>query len=145
MSAPKPHINDQNRQIIEQFRANGGRSTGGGEESIVLLTHTGRKSGRSYTNPLACVADGDDLIIAGTKGGTPTHPEWYLNLVANPIVTVEWDGQKYSAEAQTVPASPERDRLIGLLSVALPKLPRYEEKTAGVREIPIIRLIRNAD
>jgi deazaflavin-dependent oxidoreductase (nitroreductase family) len=133
------HINDQNRVIIEEVRSNGGESVHG---DIVLITHTGRKSGRSYTNPLAGAADGDNVIIAGTKGGVPEHPQWYLNLTDNPQVTVEWKGQTYPAIAETVNEPTERQRLIEVLTPALPKLPRYEEKTAGKREIPIIRLVR---
>src|SRR5712692_6623251 len=98
---------------------------------LVLITHLGRRSGRRYTNPLACVVDGDALIIAGTKGGLPEHPEWYLNIATNPVVSVEWDGERYQAEAQTIPDGPERDRLAGILSEVITALPRYQEKTAS--------------
>ena len=141
MSTP-PHINDHNRENIEKFRANGGQLIDRGMP-LVLITHVGRKSGRSYTNPLTCAVDEDGTVVIGaTKGGLPTHPDWYLNIEKDPMVTVEWAGEQYRAEAQTVPAGPERERLVALLTTSLPALPRYEEKTAGIRLIPIIRLVR---
>jgi deazaflavin-dependent oxidoreductase (nitroreductase family) len=141
MSTTRPHINDHNREIIERFRANGGRLTDSGMP-LVLLTHLGRISGRTYTNPLACATDGDDLIIAATMGGLPENPQWFRNVSANPRVTVEWNGEEFPAEARTVPAGSERDRLAGLLSEVITALPRYEQKAGGRREIPIVLLVR---
>ena len=141
MSSSRPHINDHNRAMIERFRVNGGRLTDSGMP-LVLITHVGRTSGRNHTNPLACAIDGDDLIIAATMGGLPENPQWYRNISAHPRVTVEWNGEKYSAQARTVPAGSERDRLAGLLSQVITALPRYEQRTAGRREIPIVRLVR---
>jgi deazaflavin-dependent oxidoreductase (nitroreductase family) len=141
MSSSRPHINDHNREIIERFRANGGRLTDSGMP-LVLITHVGRMSGRNHTNPLACAMDGDDLIIAATMGGLPENPQWYRNISAHPRVTVEWNGEKFPAQARTVPAGSERDRLAGVLSQVITALPRYEQRTASQREIPIVRLVR---
>jgi deazaflavin-dependent oxidoreductase (nitroreductase family) len=141
--SPRVHINDRNRELVEQFRAAGGHGPAG-EYPMVLITHVGRRSGESRTNPLAAVADGNDVIIAATMGGAPKHPQWYLNVVANPDITVEWEGETFAAHAETVPAGPERERLVAALTPNLPGLPRYQERAAPHREIPIVRLVRQA-
>jgi len=82
--------NDWNKQIIEEFRANDGKVGGHFENMTLLLLHTtGVKSGQPRLNPVAYVKDGDQYVIMASKGGAPTHPDWYYNLVANPQVTVE--------------------------------------------------------
>ncbi|MCW2523403.1 MAG: nitroreductase family deazaflavin-dependent oxidoreductase [Frankiales bacterium] len=141
MTNPPVHIHERNRQITEEFRANGGRLTQEGMP-IMLLTHKGRKSGREYTNPLAFAVDQDEVIIAGTMGGSPKHPEWFLNLEADPAVTVEYDGQTYQGRAEVVTEPADRAHLVELVTQSLPALPRYEEKAAGHRVIPIVRLRR---
>lgn len=81
--------NERNRRVIEEFRANGGRSPSfGADRPLVLLTTTGRKTGRPYTTPVMYLRDGERLVVFASKGGAPTSPDWYHNLVANPAVTV---------------------------------------------------------
>src|SRR5713101_1688775 len=77
--------NEGNRSVIEEFRDNGGR-VGGRLGYMLLLTTTGAKSGRAYTTPLGYLADGDRLVVIASKGGAPTSPDWYHNLVANDTV-----------------------------------------------------------
>jgi deazaflavin-dependent oxidoreductase (nitroreductase family) len=60
---------------------------------VMFLTTTGRKSGRPSTVPLLCLVDGDTIVTVGSKGGMSHHPLWYLNLVANPEVEVEFQGR----------------------------------------------------
>jgi deazaflavin-dependent oxidoreductase (nitroreductase family) len=141
MTNPPLHINERNQQIAEEFRANGGRLDQDGMP-IMLLTHTGRKSGRTLMNPLAYAVDGDEVIIAGTMGGAPKHPDWFLNIEANPAVTVEYDGQAYAGRAEVVTEPSDRAHLVELMTQSLPALPRYEQKAAGHRVIPIVRLCR---
>src|SRR5581483_8146450 len=90
------NINDWNKHIIEEFRANEGKVKGIYEGSqLLLLTTTGRKSGKPYTVPLGYQTDADRfIIIAGS-----TKPNWYLNLVANPQVQVETGKESFTATA----------------------------------------------
>jgi len=82
-----------NQTVIDTYRANGGKVQG--PNPLLLLTTTGRKSGQQRTNPLAYSTDGDRLVVAATKGGAPTNPDWYLNLLTNPIVTVELGTERF--------------------------------------------------
>src|SRR4051812_19164878 len=102
--------NERNRTVIVAFRANNGRANG---PALLLLTTIGRKSGRPHVTPLMYLADGDRFAIIASKGGHPSDPDWYRNLVANPTVTVEVGGETFDTEAQ-VAEPEERDRLFGL-------------------------------
>ena len=82
--------NDWNQRIIAEFRANEGRVGGPFQGGTLLLLHTfWRKSGVERVNPVAYHPDGDRYVIIASKGGAPTHPDWYYNLLANPRVPVE--------------------------------------------------------
>ena len=89
---------ERNRRVIEQFRESGGRPEG---SDLVLLTTTGRRSGRQHTTPLMYLAEGDRVYVIASKGGSPSHPDWYHNLVANPTVTLEVGSERYEAIART--------------------------------------------
>src|SRR5436853_7804838 len=80
--------NEHNHTVIDQFRANGGK-VGDGSVPHILLTTTGVKSGLTRVNPLNYSTDGERIIVIASKGGSPTHPDWYYNLVAHPEVIVE--------------------------------------------------------
>ena len=83
-------VNDWNQKIIEEFRANDGKVGGYFKNMTLLLLHTtGARSGLPRLNPVACMRDGDRYVIIASKGGAPSHPDWYYNLVANPKVHVE--------------------------------------------------------
>src|SRR5215204_200410 len=83
-------VSDFNTAIIEEFRANEGRVGGGfAGAPMLLLHHTGAKSGQERVSPLVYRDLGDSIAIFGSKGGAPTHPAWYLNLAANPETTIE--------------------------------------------------------
>src|SRR5256885_15339556 len=90
-----------NQDIIDQFRANDGEIKEGMFKGapILLLTTRGAKSGTTYTTPLAYTRDGNRLVIIASKGGAPSNPGWYHNLVANPTVTVEVGPEKFEAKA----------------------------------------------
>src|SRR6266576_6578083 len=86
-----------NEAVIEDFRTHHGQITKGPftGRSLLLLTTRGAKSGRERTNPLAYSRDGDNYVVIASKGGGPTHPDWYLNLRANPAVTVELGPERF--------------------------------------------------
>ena len=132
--------NDLNRQVIEEFRANAGRVGGNYEgRPLLLLTTTGRKSGRTYTTPVMYLADGDGYCVFASKGGAPEHPAWYLNLVANPRAIVEVGTERFEARA-TVIGPDERDALYRKQASLYSQFAEYERKTT--RTIPVVRLTR---
>lgn len=134
MSAPS----DYNQTVIETFRANGGVVPG--PNKLILLTTTGAKSGQPRISPLAYSTDGDRLVIAASKGGAPTNPDWYFNLLANPIVTVEQGRETYQARASVVTDESERARLYARHAELMPGFAEYTQKTTRV--IPIVVLER---
>jgi len=132
-----------NEQIIDEFRANGGKVGGPFEGApMVLLTTIGAKSGQPRTMPLTYFPDNDRDLIVASKAGAPTNPDWYHNLVANPDVTVEIGTEKYQARA-TVVAEPERTQLFERIAARNPGFGEYQKKTTRV--IPIIGLERIAE
>ncbi len=132
--------NDWNKQVIEEFRANAGKVGGYFADAKLLLLHTtGAKSGLERVNPTITMKDGDRLIAIASKGGAPTHPDWYYNLVANPEVTVEYGTEKFAARA-TVAEEPERTQLYQQMAETFPAFAEYEQKTDRV--IPVIILTR---
>jgi deazaflavin-dependent oxidoreductase (nitroreductase family) len=132
------NINDFNKNLIAEFRANGGKVGGPFENtSLLLLTTTGAKSGQPRIAPLAYSTDGDRLIIIASKGGAPTNPDWYHNLVANPTVTVEVGNRQYQARA-TVAEGQERERLFMQVSEQMPGFAEYQQKTT--RQLPVVIL-----
>src|SRR5437899_12872757 len=103
-------FNEFNRGIIEEFRTNGGKVGGPFEGApMILITHTGAKSGKTYTTPLVHTTDGDRLVIIASMGGAPTSPAWFHNLVANPTVEVEVGDERFTATA-SVAEGDERQR-----------------------------------
>ncbi len=133
-------MNDYNRRLIEEFRAHGGKVSGYFEHTpLLLLTTTGAKSGERHTTPVAYMPDGDRLLVWASNGGSPTHPDWYHNLVAHPHVTVEVGTETFEAVA-VVTADAERDRLWTQLVAVYPVLAENQAKTT--RQIPVIALSR---
>lgn len=133
-------FNDYNRRLIEEFRANAG-SVGGmfAGMPILLLTTTGARSGQTRVNPLAYSKDGDNHVVIASKGGAPTHPSWYHNLVAHPNVTVEVGNEKFEARAR-VTEGEERARLFAAQAAQMSNFNDYQEKTS--RQLPVIVLER---
>jgi deazaflavin-dependent oxidoreductase (nitroreductase family) len=135
-----PSMNDFNGKIIEEFRANGGKVGPPFEGApMILVNHTGAKSGRSYTTPLVYLPDGEDWVIIASKAGAPTHPDWYHNLKAHPDVTIEVGTEKVAAKATEVTGA-ERDELYARQVAVMPGFAEYAEKAGRV--IPVIRLTR---
>jgi deazaflavin-dependent oxidoreductase (nitroreductase family) len=139
-----PEVNDWNRAIIDEFRANGGKV--GGQFAgapLLLLTTTGAKSGKPRVAPVMYLADGDHLYVFASKAGAPTHPDWYHNLVANPVATVEVGTDRYDVKATPLEGE-ARDRVFALQAERYPGFKEYEEKTKGTRTIPVVALERTA-
>lgn len=132
--------NDWNKKVIEEFRANGGKVAQFGSMPLLLLHHTGAKSGKSYVNPLAYLPDGDRMAVFASMGGAPTNPAWYHNLVAHPEVQVEVDGKPAFAARARVAEGEERDRLYKEQVSRVPVFGEYEAKTKGTRVIPVVVL-----
>lgn len=133
-------MSDYNTQIIEEFRANAGVLGGSWEgRDLLLLTTTGRKSGRAHTTPMVYTRDGDRLLVYASKAGAPTHPDWYLNLVADPKVVVEVGDDRYDAIAAPLEGD-ERDRAFAEQAARNPVFAEYAAKTDRV--IPVVALTR---
>ena len=132
--------NNLNRQVIEEFRTNAGKVGGNYQgRPLLLLTTTGRKTGHTHTTPVMYLADSDGYCVFASKGGAPEHPAWYLNLVANPRVSVEVGTERFDAQA-TVVGQAERDALYRKQASLYGQFAEYERKTS--RTIPVVRLTR---
>ena len=130
--------NDWNKATIDEFRANAGKVGGMFAGKTLLLLHTvGAKSGQERINPVAYVKDGDRLVIIASKGGAPTHPDWYFNIRAHPVVTVEVGTEQFQASA-AIASEPERTRLYNLMVAVMPGFAEYQRKTSRI--IPVITL-----
>ena len=114
---------------------------GGGTGMVptLLLTTSGRKSGRELTLPLIFGRSGEDYVVVASKGGAPEHPAWYFNLVANPNVTVQVKADKFSAHAHTANAE-ERATLWPKMVEIYGPYADYQKKTD--RQIPVVVLKR---
>lgn len=131
-------LNERNKKIIDEFRANGGKVGGRFEGRTLLLLHTtGAKSGQERINPLACIRDGERFVVIASKAGADTNPDWYYNVVANPQVTVEFGTETFQAHA-TVAEEPERTHLYDKMVEVMPGFGEYRLKTTRV--IPVIVL-----
>ncbi len=135
-------MSDFNTQIIEEFRANGGKVGGPFQGAPMILIETiGAKSGAAHTIPLVYSTDGGRFVVIASKNGDPTNPAWYHNLVANPDVNIEIGTEKFKAHA-TVAQGAERDRLFDAQAKMMPGFQDYADKTKGIRTIPVIVLER---
>lgn len=140
---PERDRGSQNRQIIAEFRANGG-IVGGYFDGIplLLLNTTGARSGRPHTTPLSYLADGGRCVVFAAAAGAPASPDWYHNLTANPSVTVETGTEVFEATA-VVTTGEERDALFQRYAALQPQLVLYQSRTT--RQIPVVALSRPED
>jgi deazaflavin-dependent oxidoreductase (nitroreductase family) len=129
---------DFNAQIIEEFHANEGRVGGMFEgATLLLLHHTGAKSGRSRINPLGYRSDEGRYVVFASKAGAPTNPDWYYNLKAQPNVTIEV-GTDTIAVVASEATGEERERLYRTQAERVPQFAEYAKQTDRV--IPVIVL-----
>ena len=128
-----------NENLIDEFRANGGKVSGMfAGAPLLLLTSTGAKSGQPRVAPLAYTTDNGSLVIIASKGGAPTNPDWFHNILANPEVTVELGAESFPARATV--AAAERDRLYDQMAAQMPGFAEYQKNTT--RRIPVVVLER---
>lgn len=106
-----------------------------GHVEQVLLTTTGRRSGAQRTTPLSVLVDGDSLVLIASNGGAARHPDWYLNLVAEPRVTIQRGAEEIPLRARTA-TSAERAVLWPRAVALFGGYARYQERTE--REIPLV-------
>jgi deazaflavin-dependent oxidoreductase (nitroreductase family) len=141
-----PEANDWNDKVITEFRENGGRVGGPFEGApVALVHHKGRKSGRKHVNPLMYLpddADDDTIYVFATKGGAPSHPDWYYNLRAAGQATVERGTETYPVTVRELQGD-ERDRIYDEQARRYPGFADYEKSTAGIRTIPVLELKRS--
>jgi len=133
--------NDYNTKIIEEFRANQGRVGGPwADTTLILIHHTGARSGIQRVLPLGCFPRGDGrFAIVASNGGSPAHPDWYHNLKANPRIMVEVGAQTFTALAEELDDT-ARAELWPKLVASAPNLGEYQARTA--RQIPVFMLTR---
>lgn len=105
--------------------------------TTLLLTVTGRTSGEPRTSPLIFARDGDDYLVVASVGGGPAHPQWYLNLLADPHAEIQVKGERIPVVARTSTAK-ERSRLWEIVADQWPNYDQYQERTERV--IPVVVL-----
>jgi deazaflavin-dependent oxidoreductase (nitroreductase family) len=127
-----------NEPVLSAFRAHAGAVPG--RPPILLLTTRGRRSGEPRVSPLNYSRDGDAYVVIASKGGSPSHPAWYLNLIADPAVTVEVGTESFRARARAA-QEPERTRLYDAQAALMPFFDSYRKRTTE-REIPVVVLER---
>jgi F420H(2)-dependent quinone reductase len=126
--------------MVWLYRRSGGRVAGTMKGApVLLLTTTGRRSGRPWTTPVIYQADGDGWVVIASNGGQPRHPAWWLNLRANPAGTIEIRRESVPVTATAVDGA-ERDRLWQVMTAVYPGYDGYAARTT--RRIPVVRLSR---
>ncbi len=133
-------VNEWNKQIIAEFRANGGKVGGQFEgASMILVHHVGAKSGVERVSPMVYFPDGGRMLIVASAAGAPKNPDWYHNLKANPRVDVEVGTETFPVVVEELPPA-ERDEKWAHITSAAPGFAEYQEKTSRV--IPVLALSR---
>ncbi len=137
-------MNDYTRMIMEDMRANGGRITTGPLAGVpaLILTTTGARTGLPRTAVVDYTRDGDGYVIAASKGGAPTNPGWYHNIVADPHVMVEVNGERFEAIAR-ITTDAERDRLWDRHAQTIPVFQTYPAKTERLIPVLVLRRARS--
>jgi deazaflavin-dependent oxidoreductase (nitroreductase family) len=132
-------VNDWNKKIIEEFRSNDGKVGGPFDGHLLLLLHhKGAKTGTERISPLAAQELGDGgWAVFGSKGGAPTNPDWYYNLLANPDARIEVGTEAFDVKARPAQGD-ERERIWTTQKEIMPGFAQYEKQTS--REIPVIVL-----
>lgn len=133
-------MNDFNEQIMAEFRANGGE-VGGPFTGVpmVIVHHKGARSGIVRHAPLAYLPNGDEVVIFASKGGDPTNPAWYHNLIANPDTVMELGTELVPVRVREA-IGVERDELFERQKKAMPPFADYEARTSRI--IPVLVLER---
>ncbi|GLP75931.1 hypothetical protein TUM20983_30410 [Mycobacterium antarcticum] len=133
-------LEDFNRGVVEEFRANGGKVGGpfaGGD--LLLLHTTGAKSGTPRLSPLSYLTVDDRMLIVGSYAGAPKDPAWVHNLRANPRAHIEVGTEAYDVDVRELPDD-ERDATYPRIIELAPVFAEYQTNTA--RAIPLFELTR---
>jgi deazaflavin-dependent oxidoreductase (nitroreductase family) len=138
-------MSDWNANTIAEFRANEGRVGGIFDGApMILVHHSGRKSGREHVNPLMYLPNDTDpniIYIFATRGGGPHNPDWYYNVTAAGAISVEVGTETFKVNVRDVKGA-ERDRIYAEQARRYPGFAEYERQTAGIRTIPVLELKR---
>jgi deazaflavin-dependent oxidoreductase (nitroreductase family) len=126
-----------NRKLIDEFRADGGKSMG--DRPLLLLTTTGRRSGKPHTSPMMFVPDGDRYLVIASNNGATTDPDWYRNLLADPSVTVEVPGGEFRATATPLEGD-DYDRSWAGIQEKYPFFTEHQKRAH--RTIPVVALVK---
>jgi len=141
-----PEVSDWNARVVEDFRANGGRVGGNFQGApLVLVHHRGRSSGREFITPLMYLpheTNGNVIYIFATRGGEPSNPDWYYNLPAAGVGSIERGPNSYQVTVRDL-VGDERDRVYAEQASRYPGFAEYAKRTAGVRVIPVLELTQD--
>lgn len=134
-------FNEMNRNVIDEFRATGGKAGGMFEgKPLVLVHHVGAKSGTERVTPLVPYLEDGRIFIIASKAGADTNPDWFHNLVAHPNTTVELGTETFPVTARVLSGA-ERDDIYAKQVAAQPQFGDYQKSTS--RTIPVIELQRS--
>ncbi len=135
------NVSDFNQRVIDEFRANDGKVGGYfANDTLLLLTSRGAKSGKISVIPLQYFKDNEHIVIIASAAGADNNPAWYHNLLANPVTTVEVGKETFRVRATQVTQEPERSRLYARMAEQGHGFADYERKTS--RKIPAVLLDR---
>jgi deazaflavin-dependent oxidoreductase (nitroreductase family) len=138
-----PEVSDWNAGIIEEFRANGGRVGGNFQDApLVLVHHRGRSSGREFVTPLMYLPHEtkDNVVyVFATRGGDPSNPDWYYNLIAAGFGSIERGPDTYRVTVRDL-VDDERDRVYAEQARRYSGFADYATRTDGIRTIPVLEL-----
>lgn len=128
----------RNQEVVDEFRGNGG-AVGGMFEGVplLLLHHTGARSGAAHISPLAYLRDAERWVVYAANGGRSYHPGWYFNLRAHPVATIEVGAETHRVTARSASGT-EREALCERFRAESPYFGGFEQQTE--REIPVVIL-----
>lgn len=136
-------MSDWNANVIEEFRTNHGRVGGMFEgANLLLLSHRGAKSGTERTSPLMYREEDGRIYVFASKGGHTADPHWFLNITANPDVTIEIGDGSFVAQAAEITGA-ERDEIYARQVLDRPQFGEYQQGTE--RTIPVVELVRSPE
>ena len=141
-------MRDSTVKLLSRLHTVAFRTTGGligrrlVDNDMLLLTTTGRRTGRGHTVPLLYLSEGDRLVVIASYGGRPNDPEWYRNLIAHPEAVVQIDGERMPVWAATMDAE-DRERWWPRIVEAYDGYAEYQSRTD--REIPVVWLSKTND
>ena len=135
-------MSDWNTQVINEFRANGGKVAQFGDVPLVILHTIGAKSGSLREIPLVALVNDDRMVVFASAAGSPRHPDWYFNLLANPDITVEYGTETFPARVTQLSAE-DAAAALATQAAVMPQFATYVT-TAAPRVIPAFSVTRRS-